>query len=457
MATIRGFVQQIELSRAGLVRADIVDDSAQVTTVAVEDLDADPERFNERLTAVALLRDAMNRAEPVEVEFSEQDDRGSIVATVARLTRDDLRPPTGRIREVVGLVLDLLVGAVNRTTPTGESSDSAVLTVLSSELATVQLQLGLQAPERGVALAQLDIARDAHLAGRVLRFIVLEPAERDIRTEAVEGQEDTFAAVSERGRILAVFVEAPDEEFGGEAALDLDGFVEALGTLPVPGMPAGSLATVRLTTAPVFTGAGGVVGTTQFTPTELTLWVPKGSNAYQLLEAGLRDNVRVRVRAVDLRSASEGDSEVALEQRERPLVVLGVELLAPLASASRPVWIEIDRSSLDRGPEAVPGCAPGVPSSDLRPQTLRDLRIPYPARWRGWGCFNHGVYRLQLTVPIPARVLIDGKPVCLLDSGYEGTTVLLGHACLEGNHEIVVEVEAWTCDLTFDFDVYRLR
>lgn len=48
-------------------------------------------------------------------------------------------------------------------------------------------------------------------------------------------------------------------------------------------------------------------------------------------------------------------------------------------------------------------------------------------------------------------------PALLDSSGCEGTTVLLGHACLEGNHEIEVEVEEWSCDLTFDFDVYRLR
>ncbi|MFI6098141.1 hypothetical protein ACIA8G_21485 [Lentzea sp. NPDC051213] len=456
MATIRGFVQQIELSRAGLVRADIVDDHAGLTTVAVEDLDADPERFNERLCAVALLRDAMNRAEPVEVEFLEHDERGNVVETVTRLTRDDLSPPTGRIRHVIGLVLGVLVGAVNRTTAGGEGTDGAVITVLSTELEAVQLVLSLQVPERGVALAQLDIVRDAHHAGRVVRFIVLDHGGDERDDVRAEGDEDALFAVAESNRILIVHVEAEDENFGGEAAQDVDGFVEALGTLPSTGVPAGSLATVRLTTAPAFTGTGGTVGATRFSPTELSLLVPKGSNAYQLLEAGLRDNVRVRTRAVELDSGNNDGIEPDQERRASTLIVLGVELLAPLASASRPVWIEIDRSLLDHGPDAVVGCTPGVPSSDLSLQTLRDLRIPYPARWRGRGCFNHGVYRLQLAVEVPARILVDGKPLCLLDSEPD-RTVLLGHACLDGDHEIVVEIEEWTCDQAFDFDVYRLR
>src|SRR5436190_22409278 len=61
-------------------------------------------------------------------------------------------------------------------------------------------------------------------------------------------------------------------------------------------------------------------------------------------------------------AASSGGSDL--------FISFGAELLAPLASASRGVWVEIRRESLDVGPERA-YCATGTPSSDLTPQSLR--------------------------------------------------------------------------------------
>jgi hypothetical protein len=98
---------------------------------------------------------------------------------------------------------------------------------------------------------------------------------------------------------------------------------------------------------------------------------------------------------------------------------------------------------------------PGLPSSDLTPLTLRDLHLPYPATWRGLGCFNPGVYRVQLQLPPPFRLLIDERPVPLYPSDAAG--IVFGHACLDGCHTVTVEIDAWTCDNEFIMDVYQLR
>jgi hypothetical protein len=135
-------------------------------------------------------------------------------------------------------------------------------------------------------------------------------------------------------------------------------------------------------------------------------------------------------------------------------LALAAELLAPLASASRGVWIRISRSSLDHGPEG-DICTDGVPSSDLSPQTLRDLRIPYPAEWRGLGCFNSGVYRFQFDLEVEFSVVVDGEELCLHDAD-EGS-VRFAHACLGGEHEIAVRLEGWSCEYSFNMDIYRLR
>ena len=135
-------------------------------------------------------------------------------------------------------------------------------------------------------------------------------------------------------------------------------------------------------------------------------------------------------------------------------LVFNAELLAHLASASRPVWINVSRQSLDHGPEGY-SCTTGVPSSDLTPRTLRDLRIPYPAEWCGLACFNPGIYCFQLKLPTAFKLFVNGKELCLYDSTEAG--IKMGYACLEGCHEVCVKIDNWICEYEFVMDVYQLR
>jgi hypothetical protein len=135
-------------------------------------------------------------------------------------------------------------------------------------------------------------------------------------------------------------------------------------------------------------------------------------------------------------------------------LVRAAQLLVALASASRPVWIQISRQSLDDGP-AGDRCTEGLPSSDLSPRGLRDLHIPYTAEWVGHGCFNPGVYRLQFTLGVEFEVQVDGKTLCL-HASTDGA-VKFAHACLCGDHEVRVVLKGWTCKRVFDMDVYRIR
>jgi hypothetical protein len=136
-------------------------------------------------------------------------------------------------------------------------------------------------------------------------------------------------------------------------------------------------------------------------------------------------------------------------------LVRGVQLLAPLASASRPVWIQISRQTLDEGPHGEK-CTAGLPSSDLAAvRGLRDLHLPYTAEWAGLGCFNHGVYRLQFDMHGEFEVSVDCKPLCLHASHDKKTH--FAHACLDGEHEVRVVLPQWTCSKVFHMDVYRIR
>lgn len=465
MATMRGFVERIEVGRGGLVRATLVNGNGR-TVFTVSDIDGDPERFNERLSKVAILRDAMDRAEPVEVETGKE---GNEIERVARLTRDQL-VDAGALSVVDGLVLRVAVESRNALDGQGEAHDNAAVTLIGLDGSTHEARLDLQAPERLVAVAQLQMIRDAFESGTDLRLLVVAP-----------GKEDE-AGVPE---IVTVWLGAASKGRAGEdTAVTVCGFVESLGTMLPPALAsaAGSLALVRITTGPELSGVGGTVDPAPFAPKTVGFLVARGSVVYALLEAAVRENVRVRARALDL-TAAEGHEHVVVSHETGPSatgiraasavtasvdtseaqgegavqvagLLLSAELQAPLASASRPVWVHIDREMLDRGPDA--DCVPGLPSTSLRTKSLRDLRIPYPAEWVGFGCFNHGVYRFQLVAPAGSEIFIDGEAVCLFPAG-EDDRVVVGYACVEGDHCVTVQIPEYVCDTDFDLDVFRVR
>jgi hypothetical protein len=470
VATTRGFVGRIEVGRGGLVRATLVNEGGR-TIYTVSDIDGDPERFNERLTKVGILRDAMNRVEPVEIE-TEGDKGGNEIERVARITRDQLLDD-GTMSLISGLVLKVLVESRNAIQGSGEAHDNAQVSLIGLDGTTHDARLDLQAPERLVAIEQLRMLSDALESGAIVRLLV------NSKDDAEE---------SGTPEIVSVWVGAgSNDDRGEDSASIVCGFVESLGTmLPAAvASAAGSLALARITSGPELSGAGGTVDPAPFTPATLGFLVARGSVVYALLEAAVWENVRVRVRFLELLgrdghdnadisrdkvviSRDKGAKKVAAEYTgtvetpdadgegmvEVKGLLLSAELQAPLASASRPVWVHIDREMLDRGPEA--DCVPGLPSTSLRTRTLRDLRIPYPAEWIGYGCFNHGVYRFQMVAPARSQIVVDGEPLCLFPGGKDGD-VVVGYACLEGDHCVTVQIPEYVCDTDFDLDVYRVR
>ena len=441
MANIRGFVQRIDIGRAGLVVVTLLHEDGSTANYRIPDLDADPERFNERLSKLGVLRDAMTRAEPVEIEFTQDDAAGArLIERVVRITRDTLDLPTP-VHSVEGLVVGVSVFGENRAGSNGEKPDIAEVSLIVADETSKRLYIDLQIPERGVAAAQLDIVREAQHLGRPLRFS-FQP---------------------ESGRITGVSTLASAGPF--KDPLIADGFVEAISHVESAALSGDiGIAVVRFITAPAFGGAGNYVPLEVHAPLVLSLYVFKGSPDYALIEAGLRDGLRMRVAIARLGLRDDRGDSANRSVNRAPLdvdddgdagggVLLGAELLAPLASASRPVWIKISRRTLDHGPDGF-ACTEGVPSSDLAPSGLRDLRLPYPAAWVGVGCFNHGVYRFQLALGVEFEILVDDEPLCIHD-GKEG--VKFAHACLGGEHEVHVKVQGWTCDHQFVMDVYRIR
>jgi hypothetical protein len=481
MPTIRGFIERLEVGRAGLATAAVLHDDGSRADYLLPDLDADPERFNERLSKLGLLRDAMSRAEPVEIEYgTEHEDSGArMIDRISRITRDVLAA-NGETARLTVFVVGIALLADNRSGAHAELGDTASIVTMTGAGAVGTYVLDLQLPERAVAEAMLQVLRDAQASGQPVSLL------SDTKTH----------------RIVGVEIGGGDVGLQGGDGGELDGFVETI--VVAPGLaPMGNLAMVQVTTAPPFAASGNVVPLVGFTPALRNLLVVQGSAEYELFVAGLRDKLRMRVAlgaAVAGKAGDTGDGQKPTELKvgvgaRTPLnrafaahmtsaaswgaaaaapgedgagsttggsasgaagmhLVRATQLVASLASASRPVWIRIARQSLDQGPDGV-ACTEGLPSSDLAPQSLRDLRLPYTAEWKGWGCFNHGVYRLQFELGVEFEAFIDGKPLCLHAS--EDGKLQFAHACLHDEHEVCVVLNRWTCSHVFSMDVYRIR
>ncbi len=479
MPITRGFVERLEIGRAGLVTASLRLDDGTTADFLIQDLDADPERFNERLSKLGVLRDAMTRAEPVEIEFSGEGSQARAIERVARITRDNVEASSDTQRLPV-MVVGIALTAENRTGPRAETSDVAAVATLNAAGALAVYGLDMQRPERAVVVQMLDMLRAAQAAGTPV----------------------TLTVESKQQRIVGVQAGDASGALGGAGGDTIDGFVESLTVAPTLA-PMGNLALVEFTTAPPFSGAGNVVELVPFTPGLKRLLVVQGSLEYELFLAGLRDKLRMRVltgsevggragsdgtaksneatldsvrfttglRAGAGRTPVEGEATAAPANanikataaavsaagqaaKEPMTLVRAAQLLTALASASRPVWIQIARQSLDQGPEGE-RCTTGLPSSDLTPMGLRDLHVPYTAEWVGYGCFNPGVYRLQFGMKVEFEVHVDGKALCVHASA-DGN-VKFAHACLCGDHEVRVVLEGWTCKQTFEMDIYRIR
>ena len=339
MPTQRGFVESLEIGRAGQATAFLLHGDGSKGTYTIGDLDADPERFNERLSQLGFLRDAMNRAEPVEVEFDAAAGKtggGGAITRVRRLTRDELRRPVNTDRvsgQVVGLAIRVQV-----MPELPEPSDAAVLALITTKGIAETFLIPLQMPERGTAEGMVELAQAAQASGSPV---------------TVEFEVD---------RRLVTALQIGDtslKDLHLSREVEFDGFVEEMARVQNS-----ELLLLTLTTAPNFAAAeGNVVPLKPFTPELRRLAVLRGSPEFIFFEAALRDLLRVRVVAA-MRTEEDQTDEMNNETIPRPLAVLsfthahdqthvaphqgeiglvrGVRLLAPRCSAAtqvRPISI----------------------------------------------------------------------------------------------------------------------
>jgi hypothetical protein len=455
MPTIKGFVFSLQVRSDGWVEVEILSPHAGNArrTCFLQGLDGAPGQTNRRLSQTGLLRDAMARSLPVEIETRNDGEFGEVIEDVSVLPRASLagRAPTQR---VVGIVIGLgvvEVGPGSSASPYLDPPDLGSVTLLADDGSVLQALLDLQRPDPLMARQSLALLTQAQ---RTRRPVALTLGLRSVGA----GKEEPRQVAAGVGRgvpaVLAVEYEAvPVAELSETYA-----FIERLTQRHESWQPneatALSQVHVQYTSAPAQTPEGDVSDNGGFAPVSGVAWVHGDSPMLASLNQALRERLMVRL---------------GLQEDQ----VHEVVLVAPMGSAARPVWVEMRKRLLPTG--AGPLCD-NVPTVQ-GPGAGAFADLPLSVSWVGHGYFAPGLWRFVIVMAAQARLTIDCKapcvdepdprcggtpppaeapPCCTPRAGDERQRVQ-HHAYLGGMHRVEVMLTGHACHAPFELRAYRIR
>jgi hypothetical protein len=436
MAIFRGFVQSVHVRGDGRVElvVEAVHASNATRSFFIRNLDGDLTQTNKRLAQLSLLRDALSRVLPVQVDYTTSVDEGDLVDDVTAFPRPSI-DGRGIARQVSGVVVGLGItelGPLSGSSPYLDAPDVATVMLLTDTSAIQAYRLDLQRPDPLTAQAELRLLERAHRTRRPVVLLIASDQKnrRDDRGE----QPRLAAAATTDGQEFIVssqWITTP------EADLDyVYAFIERLGqryeSYTSGTVPALSRTSVVYTTAPGQTPEGDISDNGSFVPVRLTAWVHDDSPLLVRLEAALRDSLQVKL-------GLSGDQ------------IHAVDLVAHLGSVARPIWIVEDCRFLA---EEGDGACVNVPTIS-GPTGASIGNIPRSVAWHGNGFFQEGIWRFVVGGAAAAtRLKVDGHAICC-EKGTASASPQ--HMYLNGMHCIDLEIPGLTCSSELSILIYRIR
>lgn len=453
MPSFKGFVRSLQVRDDGWVEALLLAPHAGNTTRTffVQNLDGDINTAHKRLGYLGLLRDAVARVLPVEIDY-HGGEQGNIVEDVTILPRPSIE---GRVpgRKVTGVVIALAIsefGPTSGGSPYTDTPDVAGITLLEDDGSLEQVILDLQRPDPLTAQAMLALFQQAHRTRRPVAVLLSDVFKSPHVSGAAVG-----GGAGGDGNIPPGWVQACEWIIVPTETLDYTyAFLERLGQRYESYEPseASAVSHVRIlyTTAPGQTPEGDVSDNGTFVPQLRDAWVHDDSPLLARLEVALRDGLQVRLGLADTR-------------------IHEVEMVSRLGSAARPVWICITRKVLPHEP--APMLCDNTPTIQ-GPQGSAFDEMPMKVSWRGQGYFNEGLWRFVIRTAAHAELLIDDvAPCCEQPEGcgetggrderstgaFQPMATLQFHAYLKGVHTVEVILCGRTCAKPFQMLAYRIR
>ena len=450
MTIRRGFVRSIEARSDGWVEVVLVSVHAgnTTTTLLIENLDGDLTQVHRRLAKLALLRDALARTLPVEVDFDRTDEQGDVLRDVTILRTRSILGRQGSWwieAHVIGLAVRER-GPEKDASPYTDEPDEATAALLLDDGSVASYDVDLQRPHEGTGHALLEMLAEARRTRRTLRLYLAPEADK-------EGTQDGGFIVG------AAWPTLESCELQEEIA-----FIERLGQryecLDAQAPELVERVWVKYTTAPDQNPEGDISENGSFVPESKEAWVHQDSPLLGRLLAALRDSLQVKL---------------GLHGKE----IHAVELISHLGSAARPIWITFGGETLCEEPKDL--CV-NEPTVQQPSRVLLDS-IPRVVAWRGTAFFNEGIWRFVVCSADPVELKIDGEEPCAellagddmermcaehrytnaastirpeIEKGAE-VGGLMAHAYLNGVHEIEFIVRGRACGSPFRALIYRIR
>lgn len=446
MPTFRGFVDALQTRDDGWVEFAVLAPHAnnQRHTFFIPDIDGDITKANRRLAWLSLLRDALARTLPLEVDYTVDPKQGDLIDDLSVFPRPSIE---GRIggRIAQGVVISVAIaeiGPLAGTTPYRDFADLAAIWLLEANGNIEQLQLDLQRPDPLTAQAMLTLLNAAHRTRRPIRVQLSESLNVGTRDLA-----------SRSGSARAPFVVGCEWIAPDNVELDYTyAFVERLEqrheSYEATNVQALSQLGVVYTSAPGQSPEGDISDNGSFVPVRGMAWVHGDSPLVTRLEAALRDGLQVRL----------GLLEKAIHE---------VDLVSPMGSAALPIWICAERTLLPYA-DSHPICE-NVPTIQT-PGAAALGAIPVSVCWKGQGYFQKGIWRIVVRTPSPVTLTLDGQAVCCASTAepLQSTTIRSStdgqkvsvttcHAFLCGIHTLEIAVRNHSCADAFSFMAYRIR
>jgi hypothetical protein len=438
MAIFRGFVLTVDVRGDGLCEVVIkaVHAGNASRTFFIPNLDGDLTQTNKRLGQLGLLRDAVARALPVEVDYTTTPDQGDLIDDVVVHPRPSIDGRQGT-QTVEGVVIGLGVNELwplSGSSPYLDAPDLASVVILTDTGDVVGLLLDLQRPDPLTAQDELRLLEIAYRTRRQVQVLVSIAYEQ-------RGDKGSTSALFVAGRDASQtnpgYIQATQFKTLPETDLDyVYAYIERLGqryeSFTAKAATAISQVKIVYTSAPGQTPEGDIADNGSFSPQRLTAWVHDDSPLLTRLDAALRDNLQVRL-------GLNGN------------LIHEVELVAHLGSSARPIWIVEDFKCAPSAAES--GTCTNVPTVQ-GPSNSTFANLPRSICWRGKGYFQEGIWRFVMQSGIDGKLKIDGEEICCSPAGHGGA---LQHAYLKGLHCVELELSGVTCSSAFTISIYRIR
>ncbi len=444
MATFRGLVNTLQIRDDGWVEVVIqaVHAGNTTQTLFIKDLDGDITMAHKRLGQLSLLRDALTRVLPVEIDYETEPDQGLLISEVMVHPRPSImgRAPGSQVQgTVIGISITEL-GPLSGLYPYLDAPDIAGITLLKDDGTLVGLQLDLQRSERLTMHAMLNLLQTAY---KNRRPVVILTAENH-RNPSSSGSDLSFNQPTFSSNQSA-FIESCEWITVPEQSLNYCyAFIERLGQRyeSYDEKNALALSHVRVvyTTAPAQTPEGDISENGAFQPVTQTAWIPDDSPLLLRLEKAFKNGFQVQL----------GMVEQCIHE---------VDVISHLGSAARPIWICVTQSFMQENMDEQCNNTPTIQS----PNNAAFGDIPLRFHWKGKGYFNEGIWRFNIASANAAELKIDGRLPCCLKPMDECCCTTqesaseVNHVYLKGMHTIELTLYNQKMGQPFTLMAYRIR